>query len=149
MVCYKPGHRARLLYRARVSHGRPGERKGLGWQDCRDLLLAAHAQLPGGRLMVVWDRLNIHLQAEMAAFLREHAGWVSAVALPAYAPDLNPAEGVWSYLKRTAMVHLAARSIDQVFQVVKHGLKRMQYRPGLLVGFLAETGLAWDDLRST
>ncbi len=141
MVCYKPGQRARLLYRARVSHGRPGERKGLGWGDCRDLLLAGHAQLPGGRL-VVWDRLNIHLQAEMTGFLAVHAGWVSVVWLPAYAPELNPAEGVWSYLKRTTLVHLAARGIDQVYQAVKHGLKRMQYRPGLLIGLLTQTGLA-------
>ncbi|SQD94430.1 hypothetical protein FMEAI12_620001 [Parafrankia sp. Ea1.12] len=25
----------------------------------------------------------------------------------------------------------------------------MQYRPGLLIGFLTETGLTWKDLRST
>ncbi|CAI7976504.1 transposase [Frankia sp. Hr75.2] len=149
MVCYKPGQRARLVYRARVSHGRRGERKGLSWADCRDLLLAAHAQLPGGRLVVVWDRLNIHLQAEMAAFLAAHTDWINVVWLPAYAPDLNPVEGVWSYLKRTTLVHLAARGIDQVFQAVKHGLKRMQYQPELLVGFLTETGLAWEELGST
>lgn len=40
----------------------------------------------------------------MAAFLREHAGWVGAVFLPVYAPELNPAEGVWSQLGRTAVV---------------------------------------------
>ncbi|CAI7975386.1 hypothetical protein FRAHR75_1890007 [Frankia sp. Hr75.2] len=149
MVCYKPGQRARLVYRARVSHGRRGERKGLSWTDCRDLLLAAHAQLPGGRLVLVWDRLNIHLQARMAAFLAAHTGWISVVWLPAYAPDLNPVEGAWSYLKRTTLVHLAARGIDEVFQAVKHGLKRMQYRPELLVGFFTETGLAWEELGST
>nr|WP_112109418.1 IS630 family transposase [Parafrankia sp. Ea1.12] len=146
MVCYKPGQRARLVYRARVSHGRPGERKGLGWADCRDLLLAAHAQLPGGRLVLVWDRLNIHLQTQMAAFLAAHTSWINVVWLPAYAPDLNPTEGVWSYLKRTTLVHLAARGIDEVHQAVKHGLKRMQYRPELLVGFLTETGLTWEQL---
>ncbi|WP_396230815.1 transposase, partial [Frankia sp. EI5c] len=92
MVCYRPGWRPRLLYRARIWRGRPGERKGIGWEDCRDLLAAAHAQLPGGRLILVWDGVNIHRQAEMAAFLQEHADWVSVVALPAYAPELNPAE---------------------------------------------------------
>ncbi len=100
---------------------------------------AAHAQL-----LLVWDRLNIHLQTQMAAFLAVHTSWISVVWLPAYAPDLNPTEGVWSYLKRTTLVHLAARSIDEVHRTVKHGLKRMQYRPELLVGFLTETGLAWE-----
>lgn len=146
MVCYRPGWRPRLLYRARTWRGRLGERRGIGWQDCRDLLAAAHAQLPGGRLVLVWDRVNIHRQAEMTTFLREHAGWVSTVWLPAYAPDLNPAEGVWSQLKRTALVNLAARTLDEVCQAVKHGLKRLQYRPVLLLGFLAETGLVWEEL---
>ncbi len=146
MVCYKPGRRARLFYRTRVHHGRPGERKGLGWADCRDLLAAAHAQLDGGRLVLVWDRLNIHVQAEMIGFLAAHADWVSVVLLPTYAPEINPVEGVWSHLKRTVLANLAARDIDQVHRTVKQGLKRMQYRPGLIVGFLAGTGLAWEGL---
>lgn len=73
----------------------------------------------------------------------------NVVWLPAYAPELNPAEGVRSYLKRTTLVHLAARGIDEVHRAVKHGLKRMQFRPELLVGFLTETGLTWEQLRST
>ncbi|ABD12241.1 MULTISPECIES: transposase [Frankia] len=87
-----PGGGPGLLYRARTWRGGSG-RKGIGWQDCRDLLAAAHAQLPGGRMILVWDGVNIHRQAEMAAFLQEHADGVSVVALPAYAPELNPAEG--------------------------------------------------------
>ncbi|WP_018637028.1 hypothetical protein [Parafrankia elaeagni] len=44
---------------------------------------------------------------------------------------------------------LAARTLDEVHQTVKHGLKRLQYRPAPLLGFLAETGLAWEELWST
>ncbi|ABD09803.1 MULTISPECIES: hypothetical protein [Frankia] len=57
--------------------------------------------------------------------------------------------GVWSQLKRTALVNLAARSLDDVHQAAKHGLKRLRYRPALLLGFLAETGLGWEELRPT
>ncbi len=78
----------------------------------------------------------------MAWFLAAH-GWVSVEWLPTYAPELNPAEGVWSHLKRTTLTNLTARGIDQVCQAVRHGLERMQYRPGLIIGFLAETGLTW------
>ncbi|WP_018638026.1 hypothetical protein [Parafrankia elaeagni] len=46
-------------------------------------------------------------------------------------------------------MHLAARGLDEVCQAVKHGLKQLQYRPGLLFGFFAETGLAWEELWST
>jgi putative transposase len=60
--------------------------------------------------------------------------------LPAYAPELNPVEAVWSHLKRS-LANLAKRNIGQLAALVKTRLKRMQYRPGLIDGFLAKTGL--------
>lgn len=146
MVCYRPGQRARLLYRARLGDRHGGERKGLRWTDCRDLLVAAHHQLPGGRLVLVWDRLNIHRQRAMTTFLNTHADWIDVVWLPTYAPELNPTEGVWSQLKGSTLANLAARSLDQVLQAVKHGLKQTQYRPDLILGFLTATGLTWEGL---
>ncbi len=101
--------------------GSAGPTAGICWP-------AAHAQLPGGRLVLVWDRVNAHRQAEMATFLDAHAGWVSAVLLPAYASELNPAEGVWSWLKRAILANLVVRTMDEVYQRVRHGLKQMQYR---------------------
>ncbi len=63
--------------------------------------------------------------------------------LPAYAPDLNPVEGIWSVLKRGVLANLAVASSAHLVQVIRHGLK-IQYRPGLLEGFLAGTGLILD-----
>ena len=60
--------------------------------------------------------------------------------LPPYARELNPVEGVWSVLKRS-LANLAKRNLSQLTALVKTRLKRMQYRPGLLDGFLASTGL--------
>jgi hypothetical protein len=37
--------------------------------------------------------------------------------------------------------NLAEQNIDQLTVLVKTRLRRMQYRPGLLDGFLAKTGL--------
>jgi putative transposase len=58
-----------------------------------------------------------------------------------YAPDLNPAEGAWANMKN-GLGNLAVRNADQLAAVVKNRLKRIQYRPGLIGGFLAQTGLA-------
>jgi hypothetical protein len=52
----------------------------------------------------------------------------------------KPTEGIWSHLKRS-LANLAKRDISQLTALVKTRLKRMQYRPGLLDGFLAKTGL--------
>ena len=52
----------------------------------------------------------------------------------------KPTEAVWSNLKRS-LANLTKQHIDQLVLLVKTRLKRMQYRPGLIAGFLAKTGL--------
>ena len=56
---------------------------------------------------------------------------------------LNPVEGAWANLKN-GLGNLAVRGVDQLAAVVKNRLKRVQYRPDLIDGFLAQTGLAFD-----
>jgi hypothetical protein len=52
----------------------------------------------------------------------------------------KPTELVWVHLKRS-LANLAKRNIGQLTALIRTRLKRMQYRPGLLEGFLASTGL--------
>ena len=66
--------------------------------------------------------------------------WLTVYRLPPYAHELNPVEPVWSHLKRS-LANLAKRNLAQLTALIKTRLKRMQYRPGLLGGFLASTGL--------
>jgi putative transposase len=47
---------------------------------------------------------------------------------------------VWAHLKKT-LGNLAPCTIDQLVALIRARLKRMQYRPALLDGFIAETGL--------
>jgi hypothetical protein len=141
LACYRPGHRSRLIYRLHRYRGRKGETKAFTWTEYRDLLIAAHRQLPGGNLVLVWDNLNVHLGAELRAFTGAQA-WLRVFRLPAYAPDLNPVEGIWSVLKRGVLANLAVASFGHLVQVIRHGLKKIQYQPGLIEGCLAGTGLA-------
>jgi hypothetical protein len=52
----------------------------------------------------------------------------------------KPTEPVWSHLKRS-LANLAKRNLAELTALVKTRLKRMQYRPALLEGFLTSTGL--------
>ena len=52
----------------------------------------------------------------------------------------NPAEGIWALLKRS-MVNFAAADLDGPVRIVKRKLKKTQYRPHLIDGCLAATGL--------
>ena len=89
--------------------------------------------------MVVWDNSNTHVSHAMIALIAAR-DWLTVYRLPPYAHELNPVELVWSHLKRS-LANLAKRNLAQLTALVKTRLRRMQYRPGLLGGFLASTGL--------
>jgi hypothetical protein len=144
VVCYRPGDRPRLFYQLMVHRRRKGEPKGFTWQHYRDLITATHQQL-GAPLIWCWDNLNIHLAPQLATFATENKEWLRIYRLPAYAPDLNPAEGIWSLLKR-AMANFAAPGQGHLVRIIKRKLKKIQYRPHLIAGCLTATGLtieAW------
>ena len=138
LVCTKPGQRSRLIYRTRTHRGRKGEPKGFAEADYAALLDAAHQQL-GGSIVLVWDGLNTHVSRAMKRLVTTRP-WLRVVQLPAYAPELNPVEAVWSHLKKS-LANLTKHSIDQLLGLIKTRLKRIQYRPGLIAGFLARTRL--------
>ncbi len=140
MVCYKRGERSRLIYAVREYHGRKDEPKGFGWRDLRDLLVRARIQL-GGPIVLVWDNVRLHLTAGMREWAAANVHWLTIFQLPAYAPDLNPQEGIWSLVKRE-VGNLAAADLAQITKAVKRRLKQIQYRPYIVDGCLAGTGLA-------
>ncbi len=69
--------------------------------------------------------------------------WLTVFLLPAYAPELNPVEGIWSQCKRS-LANLTAGTVDRLEILIRNRLKSLQYRPATLDGFMAETGLALD-----
>jgi transposase len=139
LVCLKPGERSRLFYRVRIHRGRRGERRSMSEADYAGLIAAAHRELRAP-VILIWDRLNTHVSAVMRAFVTSHPDWLTEVRLPAYAPEMNPAEGAWANMKN-GLGNLAARDVDQLAAVMKNRLKRIQYRPALIEAFLAQTGL--------
>jgi DDE superfamily endonuclease len=140
LACYKPGARSRFFYRARTHRGRTGERRSMSEADYAGLVTAAHNQLHAP-MILVWDNLNTHISAAMRTFIDAHLGWLTEARLPAYAPDLNAVEGAWANMKN-GLGNLAASNVDQLTAIIKNRLKIIQYRPALIDGFLAQTGLS-------
>jgi transposase len=139
LICTKAGRRSRLIYRIHLDRGpAKGRRKGFTETDYARLLDAAHQQL-GGPIVLVWDNLNTHVSRTMHELIAARL-WLTVYQLPPYAPELNPVEGVWSHLKRS-LANLTKHSLDQLTVLVKTRLKRMQYRPRLIEGLIAKTGL--------
>lgn len=141
LIATRPGTagRARVIYRTHLDRGSGKHRhKGFTERDYTRLLDAAHQEL-GGAIILIWDNLPTHTSRAMRQLIAARS-WLTVFQLPAYAPELNPVEAVWSNLKRS-LANLTKQGPDQLTALVKTRLKCMQYRPGLIDGFLAKTGL--------
>jgi putative transposase len=147
MCCYKPGERARFIYRPRSYRRGVHERPSFAWTDYRDLARCAHLQL-GGPIVPLWDNLNTHLTAGMRRYVDEHE-WLTVFQLPAYATELNPVEGIWSLLRRGPLANTAFVDAEHLTRTLRRSLRRIQYRPDLINGCLTETGLAPTDRHPT
>jgi transposase len=53
-----------------------------------------------GKLLIVWDGLPGHRSRAVWEFVRQQKGRLWLEFLPAYAPELNPVEYLWSHWKQ-------------------------------------------------
>ncbi len=92
----------------------------------RDLL----RHLPG-KVVVIWDGGGNHKGPVIRAFLkRNRRRW--RVRLPAYAPDLNPVEAVWSWLKWGRLANFVPDDLDELDDWAVEYLVQLKFDPRLL-----------------
>lgn len=75
----------------------------------------------------------------MRQFIAEH-DWLTVVQLPAYAPQLNPVEGIWSLIRYT-LANTAFTDPEHLIASIRRSLHQVQYRSWLIDGALTGTGL--------
>jgi transposase len=99
--------------------------------------LRRHLQRP---IVIVWDRLRAHRGRVVQRFL-QRSRQIHVELLPPYAPELNPSELVWSYLKRNPLANYAPTDTNELHATARHHLRRLRRRYGLLRSFLYATPL--------
>jgi hypothetical protein len=62
--------------------------------------------------------------------------------LPAYAPELNPVEGLWSSLKAVELANLTMPTLGEVIDQAYRGIDRVRCTPHLAYSFLRHAGLS-------
>ncbi len=92
-------------------------------------------------VILCWDNLNTHVSAVMRTLHRSAPGLADRRPAARVCPELNPVEGAWSNMKNS-LGNLASGTPHQLAAIIKNRLKRIQYRPALIDGFLAQTGLS-------
>jgi hypothetical protein len=142
LIAMRPGSRTRLCHRLRTHPAGKGKRRSMGERDFIALIDGMH-HLVKAPIVLVWDRLNTHVSKAMGELVAQRE-WLTVFLLPAYSPDLNPVEGVWAHVKRS-LANLAVVALDRLEALVRNRLKRLQYRPDTLNGFIAGTGLTLDN----
>lgn len=94
-----------------------------------------------GKLLIIWDGAPIHRDKAVKAVLAAGAArqlWLEP--LPAYAPDLNPDEGVWNYLKQVELRTVSCHDQDELRHELRRAIARLQHRPDLIRGFIKHSG---------
>jgi len=95
-------------------------------------------QIPG-KLTLLWDGATIHRSKEVHAFLSDPsegaAQRLQLVSLPAYAPELNPTESVWSHLKRAELANITSHDLAELRPTVEKARERIRRQPKLLHSF--------------
>ena len=78
----------------------------------------------------------------MRDWLHTQRSWLVVEQLPAYAPDLNPVEGLWSSLKALELANLTSPTLAQVIDQAHRGIDRVRRTTHLAYSFLRHTGLS-------
>jgi transposase len=125
--------------------GNPNAHSGADRSGERDLSTSPLYGYLGRRLLVIWDNATIHRSDEVKAFLAN--GWATKIHLenfPAYAPELNPDEGVWQYLKHIELRSLCCMDLIHLNIELQLAIRRLRRKQDLIQSFFAGADL---DLR--
>jgi transposase len=95
----------------------------------------------GRKLLIIWDRLQAHRSRLVNAYIEAQRGRIALEYLPAYAPELNPVEYIWAYLKHHAMPNFCARDLGDLRQRAGRHLRTMQRRGTLVTAFWKQAEL--------
>ncbi len=95
-----------------------------------------------GPVTLIWDGLNAHRSAETKDHIQAQRRWLRVVRLPAYAPELNPVEGLWAWLEQGRLANTAEIGLDRLARRMRAGAGAGRRRPRLLEGLLAKAGLS-------
>ena len=85
--------------------------------------------MPGHRSRMVWD------------FVRQQHGRLWLEFLPAYAPELNPVEYLWSHWKQHELPNFCPTNFGQLSHYARQALRRMRRRPTLVIAFWQQANL--------
>lgn len=105
----------------------------------RQFLAHLHRHFPGP-VVLLWDGGKPHKHHLVRQWLATHPSW-HVVWVPPYAPELNPTEQLWTYLKYGRLANFAPDEVEDISREVRRELRRLRRRPTLLNSFFRHSVL--------
>ena len=94
-----------------------------------------------GKLLIMWDGAPIHRgQPIKDCLARGAARRIQLEQLPGYAPDRNPVEGIWNYLKCRELGNVCCRTFAELDTALRRAKERLRHKHQVLRGCIAECG---------
>jgi transposase len=88
------------------------------------------------RMVIIWDGAPIHRSHVVQAFLASGAAHrIHLERLPAYAPELNPGEGLWAHLKGVELRNVCCFNLPHLRAELRDAVKRVRRKPRLIKAF--------------
>jgi transposase len=115
--------------------------------DSMDRVIFLKHLLPhvSDKWLVVWDGSPIHRGQVRTYLAAGGAQQMHLEPLPADAPDLNPAEGLWHQLKSVEMRNLCCRNLAHLRSELGLAMRRVRRRPHLITACFAGAGLSLEN----
>jgi transposase len=96
-----------------------------------------------GQLLVIWDGAPIHRAQPVRDFLAGGgAAQIHLEQLPGYAPELNPDERIWNYLKRVELRNLCCHDLPDLRQELRLATARLRHKRTVLQSCFTQCGYA-------
>jgi transposase len=91
-----------------------------------------------GRMLLIWDGAPIHRSHVVKAFLGTGAAdRLHLERLLAYAPELNPGEGLWAYLKAVELRNSCCSNLPHLRAELREAVTRVRRKPPVMRGFFS------------
>jgi transposase len=94
-----------------------------------------------GRIVLLWDQGSIHRRREVTLFLRQHPR-VRVEEFPSYAPELNPAEFLWTQGDRS-LANSAPADLADIRQMLRRSYRKIRGSQRLLWSCIFASDLPW------
>ena len=85
------------------------------------------------KLLIVWDGLQAHRSRMVRDYVDSTNGAVQLAFLPAYAPECNPVEYLWAWLKRHALANFCPTDLNELKRTARGKLRSAQHRQSIIV----------------